>query len=105
VSARLVELAIFSFLLPVGVWGLLRALRRDRTWIAGAAIFTGLCVLSIVLTLQGHTLMGGGGYGVDHRRQDEDTTAGDVVLAAACVVVGVLAIWGVRTAARRRHDG
>jgi hypothetical protein len=103
VSARLVELAIFSFLLPVGVWGLWRALRRDRTWIAGAAIFTALCVLTIVLTLQGHTLMGGGDYGVDHRRAEEDTTAGDVVLAVVSLAVGVALVWGGTLLARRRH--
>ncbi|MGY2875592.1 hypothetical protein ACVW00_002782 [Marmoricola sp. URHA0025 HA25] len=99
-SARVSELLIFSFLLPVGPWGVVRALRRDRTWVAAAVVWTAACVFSIVTTLRGYTLMGGGHYGIDHRRPREVTTAGQVVLAVLAALLPVVAWLVVR--ARRR---
>ena len=102
-SARVTELVIFSFLLPIGVGGVIQAFRRDRTWIAGALAFTAACIFTIVVTLKGHTLMGGGHYGVDRRHAREVTSAGDVVLAVVAALVPVAA-WLLLRARRRRHE-
>lgn len=98
-SARLLELLTFSFFLPISLWGVVRAFRRDRTWIAGALAAVGLCVLTIVVTLRGYTLMGGGNYGVDHRVARTPASTGDVVLAivAALVPVGFWLGWRGRS--------
>jgi hypothetical protein len=51
-TAHLAELLIFSFLLPIGLWGVGQAFRRDRTWIAGALVLVaGELVLAIVTAL------------------------------------------------------
>jgi hypothetical protein len=105
VTPRLVELALFSFALPLGVWGLWRAVKRDHTWIAGAGVAIAVCLFTIVTTLRGRTLMGGGHYGVDHRRPIETTTTADIALAIMAAAVGVLAIWGITVLERRRRDG
>jgi hypothetical protein len=103
VTARLGELLTFSFLLPIGIWGLVRAFRRDRTWIAGAAVFTAACMVSIVVTLRGHTLMGGGHYGVDSRVRRTPADTGDIVLAVVAALLPVGA-WLVVRARRRRRQ-
>jgi hypothetical protein len=99
VSARLSELVIFSFLLPIGLWGVVQAFRRDRTWIAGALVFVAACVFSIVTNLRGYTLMGGGNYGIDHRVARTPASTGDVILAivAALVPVGLWLGWRGRS--------
>lgn len=102
-SARVWELVIFSFLLPVSLWGLVQAFRRDRTWIGGALVGVIACTVTIVVTLRGHALMGGGHYGVDHRRAREVTTTGDVVLAVVAALVPVLAWLWIRARRRRRE--
>jgi hypothetical protein len=104
VSARVSELLIFSFLLPLGPWGVVQALRRDRTWVAAALVWTAACVFSIVTTLRGYTLMGGGHYGIDHRRPREVTSAGDAVLAVVAALLPVVA-WFAWLAVRARHGG
>jgi hypothetical protein len=101
VSARLSELVIFSFLLPISVWGIVQAFRRDRTWIAGAFVAVGMCVLSIVVTLRGYTLMGGGHYGIDPRIPRSPATTGDVVLAVVAALVPVVAWLAFRSVRRR----
>lgn len=102
-SARLAELLTFSFLLPIGVWGLVQAFRRDRTWIAGALVFVAGCLFSIVMNLRGYTLMGGGNYGVDHRVARTPASTGDVVLAIVAALVPV-ALWlGLRGRVRDRR--
>ena len=101
-SASLSELLIFSFLLPIGVWGVVQAFRRDRTWIAGALVFVAGCLFSIVTSLRGYTLMGGGHYGVDHRVPRTPATTGDVLLAVAVALVPVGFWLGFRA---RSRDG
>ena len=64
-ASRLGGLVAFSFLLPIGLWGVVQAVRRDRTWIAGALGFVAGCVFSIATTLRGYTVMGGGHYDID----------------------------------------
>jgi hypothetical protein len=103
VSARVTELVVFSFLLPIGVGGVIQAFRRDRTWIAGTLVFTAACIFTIVVTLNGNTLMGGGHYGVDHRRDREVTSASDVVLAVVAALLPVAA-WLLLRARRRRRE-
>lgn len=103
-SARLVELLIFSFLLPIGLWGLVQAFRRDRTWVAGALVFVAACVFTIVTTLRGYTLMGGGHYGVDHRAVRTPATSTDVLLAVVAALVPVGLGLALRARARARRQ-
>ena len=105
-SARLLELLTFSFLLPISVWGVVQAFRRDRTWIAGALAAVAACLFSIVTTLRGYTLMGGGNYGIDHRVARTPASTGDVVLAvaAALVPVGFWLGWRARARDGRARD-
>ena len=91
-SARLFELVTFSFLLPIGLWGIVQAVRRDRTWIAGALGFVAGCIFSIVTTLRGYTLMGGGHYGIDHRVVRTPASTSDVVLAVVAALVPTCAL-------------
>jgi drug/metabolite transporter (DMT)-like permease len=102
VSARLAELLIFSFLLPISLWGVVQAFRRDRTWIAGALAAVAGCVFSIVTTLRGYTLMGGGHYGTDHRVARTPATTSDVILAVAAALVPTCLWLAMRLRPRRR---
>lgn len=102
-SARLGELLIFSFFLPISLWGVVQAFRRDRTWIAGALVAVAACVFTIVTTVRGYTLMGGGNYGVDHRVARTPASTADVVLAIAAALVPV-ALWlGLRGRVRENR--
>ena len=102
-SARLFELVTFSFLLPIGLCGVGRAFRRDRTGIAGALVFVAGCLFSIVTNLRGYTLMGGGNYGIDHRVARTPASTGEVVLAIAAALVPVGFWLGLRSRARDRR--
>lgn len=104
-SASLSELLIFSFLLPIGLWGVVQAFRRDRTWIAGSLVFVAGCLFSIVTNLRGYTLMGGGHYGIDHRVARTPATTGDVLLAVAVALVPVGLWLGLRARSRSRDRG
>ncbi|RNM17453.1 hypothetical protein [Nocardioides pocheonensis] len=104
-SASLSELLIFSFLLPIGLWGVVQAFRRDRSWIAGSLVFVAGCLFSIVTNLRGYALMGGGDYGIDHRVARTPATAGDVLLAVAVALVPVGLWLGLRARSRSRDRG
>jgi drug/metabolite transporter (DMT)-like permease len=103
VSARLGELLTFSFALPFALWGVVQAFRRDHTWIAGAVVAVGACILTIVVTLRGYTLSGGAHYGVDHRIRRTPASTGEVVLAVFAALVPVGA-WLVVRARRRQRQ-
>ncbi|HEX2896310.1 MAG TPA: MerC domain-containing protein [Marmoricola sp.] len=100
--AGLWELLIFSFFLPIGLWGVVQAFRRDRTWIAGALVFVAASVFSIVTTLRGYALMGSSHYGIDPRVPRRPATPTDVVLALVAALVPVLAWLAVRARSRRQ---
>jgi hypothetical protein len=103
VSARLAELLIFSFFLPISLWGVVQAFRRDRTWIAGSLAAVAICLFTIVTTVRGYTLMGGGNYGIDHRVARTPASTGDVVLAVAAALVPVGFWLGLRSRIRDRR--
>ena len=102
-SARVVELVVFSFLLPLAAFGLVQAFRRDRTWIAAGFVAVAACLVTIVVTLRGYTLMGGGSYGVDHRVRRTPASAGDVVLAVIAALIPVCA-WLIVRARRGQRE-
>ena len=106
-TARLAELLTFSFLLPISLWGVVQAFRRDRTWIAGSLAAVAICLFTIITTVRGYTLMGGGNYGIDHRVARTPASTGDVVLAivAALVPLGGWVALRARSRRRDRADG
>jgi hypothetical protein len=101
-SARISELVLFSAGLSCCLGLLAWAWRHNRTWVAAAVAGIAVCLLTIVVTLRGYALMGGGNYGIDHRTQRASTTPGDVLLAIVAFLVPVLIYLGVRRKVSRR---